>query len=138
MGESLTLAVRNAADAIAPASETAEAWLARQGADPETVYLVLLAIEELVTNCIKYAYDDAAEHIVAIELATDGRVVRMTVSDDGRPFDPLTAPAPDIEADAADRKIGGLGLFLLRKLADNVTYERRDRINRLTLTRRMA
>lgn len=138
MGESLTLEVRNSPDAIAPASETAEAWLAARAAGPEAAYLVLLAIEELVTNCIKYAYSDTAEHTIAIVLSADAGALTMTFVDDGRPFDPLAVPAPDLDATAAGRRVGGLGIFLLRNLADTMTYERRDGANRLTLTKRLT
>lgn len=136
MGESLTLEVRNTHDAIAPASSRAESWLEENGAAPKAVYLVLLALEELVTNCIKYAYDDAAEHTITVELTLDGSELRMTVIDDGRAFDPLQVPAPDLTAQVEDRQAGGLGLFLLRRMADGIAYERRNGTNRLTLTKR--
>lgn len=138
MGESFTLELRNRPDAIVPASEAAEAWLEQHSAGPEAAYLILLAIEELVTNCIKYAYDDTAEHTIAIVLSADARALTMTFVDDGRPFDPLSAAAPDLDAAAAERSVGGLGIFLLRSLADGMTYERRDGANRLTLTKRMT
>jgi len=141
VGESLTLEVRNAHEAIAPAGQKAERWLAGKGASPKAVYLALLALEELVTNCIKYAYDDAAEHTIAVELAIEesaaGPELRITVVDDGRPFDPLEAPPPDLTSKAEDRQIGGLGLFLLREMADGIAYERRGGTNRTTLTKRM-
>jgi anti-sigma regulatory factor (Ser/Thr protein kinase) len=137
VGQSLTLEVRNSRDAIAPASEEAEAWLMAQEPSPEALYFVLLAIEELVTNCIAYAYDDAAAHIVVIVVSVDDEMLTMTVTDDGRPFDPLTVPPPDLSLDIQHRPLGGLGIFLLRELADHVAYERRGRTNRLTLTKRM-
>lgn len=55
MSESLTIEVRNTYDAIASAAEAAEAWLEQNGAGPRAAFVILLAIEELVTNCIKYA-----------------------------------------------------------------------------------
>jgi anti-sigma regulatory factor (Ser/Thr protein kinase) len=146
VGESLTLEVRNTHDAIAPASRRAETWLGGKGAGPKAVYLVLLALEELVTNCIKYAYDDRDEHIIRVNLSIEdssceespgGRKLRMTVIDDGRPFDPLQVPAPDLCSEAEDRQAGGLGLFLLRQMADGAGYERRNGTNRLTLIKRM-
>ena len=59
----------------------------------------------------------------------------MTVIDDGHPFDPLAVPMPSLHADLEHRAVGGLGIFLLRQLADHVAYERRDGTNRLTLTK---
>lgn len=137
MGESLTLEVRNSRDAIAPASERAEAWLLRQAPSPEALYFVLLAIEELVTNCIAYGYDDGGEHIIVIVLSVTDQVLTMIVIDDGHPFDPLAVPSPDLSLDIQDRPIGGLGIFLLRELCDQIAYERRGDTNRLTLTKQM-
>lgn len=135
MGDSVRIEVRNARDAIAPASEAAESWLGQHQVGPEATYLVLLAIEELVTNCIKYAYDDAGEHIITILLSIADGTLKMEVIDDGHPFDPLTAPEPDLALDLKDREQGGLGIFMLRQLSDGMAYERRDGTNRLTLTK---
>lgn len=135
MGDSVRIEVRNARDAIAPASEAAESWLGQHQVGPEASYLVLLAIEELVTNCIKYAYDDAGEHIITILLSIADGTLKMEVIDDGHPFDPLTAPEPDLALDLKDREQGGLGIFMLRQLSDGMAYERRDGTNRLTLTK---
>jgi anti-sigma regulatory factor (Ser/Thr protein kinase) len=137
VGKSLTLEVRNARDAIAPASAVAEAWLQQYQPSAEALYFVLLAIEELVTNCIKYGYDDAGEHTIDIHLLVADEILTATVIDDGRPFDPLALPPPDLSLDIKDRPIGGLGIFLLRKLADEIHYQRRDGRNRLTLEKRM-
>jgi anti-sigma regulatory factor (Ser/Thr protein kinase) len=134
----LTLEVRNKHGAIAPASEAAEAWLEEAGAGPKGAYFVLLALEELATNCIKYAYDDEGEHTIGIEIEMDGPILTMRVMDDGHAFNPLDAPAPDLELGVHDRPVGGLGIHLLREMADEAVYERRDGKNRLTLKKRIG
>jgi anti-sigma regulatory factor (Ser/Thr protein kinase) len=137
VGASLTIEVSNSRDAIARANGEAERWLESYQPGPEVLNLVLLGIEEVVTNCIEYGYDDDDEHTILIVLSiSDGNLI-MDVIDDGHPFDPLTRPAPDFSLDVQDRPIGGLGIYLLRKLADQISYERRDGTNRLTLTRRL-
>ena len=133
---SLTLHVRSALDAIRPATEEAEAWLAEQRVSFEALYLASLAIEELVTNCIKYGYDDSNDHTVDIVFIVEGGVLTIEVIDDGNPFNPLEAPGPNLSVAMEDRPIGGLGLHLLRELSDEVSYERRDGTNRLRLTKR--
>jgi anti-sigma regulatory factor (Ser/Thr protein kinase) len=138
VGESLTIEVKNTRDAIAPAAERAEAWLLAYDPSPKALYLVPLAIEEIVTNCIHYGYDDAGEHTIVILLSVADQTLTMTVVDDGHEFDPLARETPDLTLAAEDRPIGGLGIHLLRNLADNVAYERRDGMNRLTLTKRLA
>jgi serine/threonine-protein kinase RsbW len=138
MSAQLTLHVRNRIGAISPANETAESWLAAQQVPPQGSFFVALAIEELVTNCIKYAYDDGGEHVIDILLSVAGQELTMTVVDDGRAFDPLQAPSPDLSLSIEDRPVGGLGLHLLRALADEIAYERRDGANRVTLIKRIV
>jgi len=137
VGESLTLHVRNKGDAIAPANEAAETWLTMQEISPEATFFAGLTIEELVTNCIKYGYDDSGEHIIDIELSVANHTLTITVVDDGRAFDPLSVSPPDMSGAIEDRPIGGLGIHMLRELADNMAYERRDNTNRVTLIKRM-
>jgi anti-sigma regulatory factor (Ser/Thr protein kinase) len=125
-------------DAIAPATAQAESWLAEHQVSFEAMYLASLAIEEVVTNCIKYGYDDAKDHTVDVTFSVADGALTIEVVDDGNPFNPLEAPRPDLSLAMEDRPIGGLGLHLLRELADQVSYERRDGTNRLSLTKRMA
>ena len=135
---SLTLHVPGTLDAIHPATVQAEAWLVEQRVSFEAMYLVSLAIEELVTNCIKYGYTDSKDHTVDFVLSIDEEILRMEVIDDGNPFNPLDAPRPDLSLPPEKRPIGGLGLHLLRELADDMRYERRDGTNRLRMTKRMS
>jgi anti-sigma regulatory factor (Ser/Thr protein kinase) len=137
VGESLTIEVPNSRDAIARAGEEAERWLEPYQPAPQVVNLVLLAIEEVVINCIEYGYDDGDEHTIVIVLSISDGNLNLDIIDDGHPFDPFTRPAPDFSLDIQDRPIGGLGIYLLRKLADHISYERSNGTNRLTLTRRL-
>ena len=135
---SLTLHVPGTMEAIQPATVQAETWLAEQQVSFEAMYLVSLAIEELVTNCIKYGYTDSKNHTIDFVLNVDEGALRMEVIDDGNPFNPLAAPRPDLTLPPESRPIGGLGLHLLRELADEMHYERRDGTNRLRVTKRMS
>jgi anti-sigma regulatory factor (Ser/Thr protein kinase) len=138
LGEGLTIEVKNTHEAIAPAAAKAEAWLEAFDPSPKAMYLVPLAIEELVTNCIHYGYDDAGEHTIVITMSVADGTLTMTVEDDGHEFDPLARETPDLTVPAEDRSIGGLGIHLLRSLSDGMAYERRNGTNRLTLTKRLA
>lgn len=137
MSHRVTLRARNSREALAPAGRAAEDWLRSHRAPPACIYLTLLAIEELATNCIKYAYDDDRQHEIEIELALTPRALTIAVIDDGHPFDPLAVPPPDMHPEIEDRPIGGLGIHVLRTLADQMTYERRDETNRVTLTKQI-
>jgi anti-sigma regulatory factor (Ser/Thr protein kinase) len=129
----LNLRVKNAVTEIPAANEAASRWLADNHAPPAADYLANLAIEEFVTNCIKYGYNDSAEHIIEIELKLNSDELVLIVTDDGNPFNPLESPDPDTSLPVEERPVGGLGIFLLRKMFDRMDYAREDGKNRVTL-----
>ena len=94
-----------------------------------------LVLEELVTNIIFYGYVDTNEHKIIIDLSRDNSIFRMQIEDDAKEFNPLLMAEPNIENSIEDRKIGGLGIFFVRKIMDTMTYERVDNKNILTMTK---
>ena len=102
--------------------------------DEEKCFDLNLVLEEAVTNVINYAYTDGAEHTFTLDAAEKGGTLTLTLTDDGVPFDPTAAPDPDVSLPAEERPIGGLGIFLIRQLMEQVFYERRDGKNVLTMT----
>lgn len=103
--------------------------------DGRSMYRLLLICDELVTNAVTYGYVDGAEVAPRIEVAVafNGERLQLTISDDGAPFDPLAAPAPDLEQSLDEREVGGLGIHFVRTLSDEVVYERTEGRNRLRL-----
>lgn len=100
-------------------------------------YHIKLALEEVVMNVISYAHDDDSAHEFEVRLCSNSEGVVIDVIDDGRPFDPLhEAAEPDVEATLEARNIGGLGVFFVKTLMDDVEYRRENDRNRLTLTKR--
>lgn len=122
----LTLEIGNDFAALRPASERLREFLAECGAPVAASFLADLVLEELVTNTIKYGYDDAAAHAIHVDVDFAAGRLGIAVRDDGHPFDPLTLPAPDITLPAKHRDIGGLGLHLVRQMTDSLNYERRE------------
>ncbi len=92
-----------------------------------------LALEEAVSNVIFYAFDDEKEHDIKIVISLENKNLSIEIIDDGKPFDPTARKQPDVSLPAEDRPIGGLGIFLIRKMMDNVTYNRHNNLNTLTL-----
>ena len=137
MAESFRIEVPNRRDAIAPAMEAAEAWLEERQAPPKVAYFVALAIEEIVTNCIHYGYEDDGEHTIIVTLDVQDGTLAVGIVDDGRAFDPMAAPEPDLSIKVQDRRVGGLGIHLLRNLADRIQYQRLDGTNRIILEKRL-
>jgi anti-sigma regulatory factor (Ser/Thr protein kinase) len=138
MEDHLTLRIKNAFAEIPAANEIASRWLAGHHAPPAADHFASLTIEELVTNCIKYGYDDSAEHTIEVELKLSAGELVLTVTDDGHPFNPLELPEPDTSLPMEERPIGGLGIHLLRKISDRMDYARTEGRNRLTLHKSLA
>jgi len=130
--DALSFTVSNALSEVPRAAEQVEAFCRDQNIPAAVAYKFGLALDETLTNVISYAFADGKRHAIEIHLACSGGHLTAVVSDDGAPFDPLTQPAPDVHAPLEQRKIGGLGIHLLRKLMDKADYQRRDGRNILT------
>jgi serine/threonine-protein kinase RsbW len=97
-----------------------------------------LALEEVFMNVVMHgSRADRAPGVKVSMTVVDGGVM-LTVEDDGPAFDPLSLPAPDLTASLEARRVGGLGVFLVRQVMDSVRYERRDTTNRLQMTKKMG
>ena len=105
------------------------------GLEPSLKSRLNLALEEAVSNVILYAYPKGTDGLVDIDAVLDGKSLIFTVSDGGKPFDPTGQAEADVHADVRDRKIGGLGIHLVREIMDTVRYERKGDRNILTMTK---
>jgi len=128
----LFVTVSNALLEVPRAAEQVEAFCRERKIPAPIAYKFGLALDETLTNVISYAFPDGKRHAIEIRLECSDGYLTAVVSDDGAPFDPLSQPAPDIHAPVEQRKIGGLGIHLLRKLMDRADYQRRDGRNILT------
>ncbi len=101
-------------------------------------YQIDIAIDELFSNIANYAYGaDVGPATVRFEAVQDPRKVVMTFIDQGLEFDPLSASAPNIQLAADERSTGGLGIFMVRKTMDGMSYERRDGKNILRVEKNL-
>ncbi len=116
-------------------------WIDSLGIPQELNMPINLALEEAVSNVMLYAYPNIKSGIVIVEFARstddDGEHILFTISDSGIPFDPTQQEEADISLSAEDRAIGGLGIHLVRKLMDRITYRREDEKNVLTLIKKI-
>jgi serine/threonine-protein kinase RsbW len=94
-----------------------------------------LALEELFVNVVMHGSHAAQPARVQVTLALAGKCLTMTVQDDGPAFDPTALAEPDVTAGLAERPIGGLGVFLIREMMDEVSYERVGTFNRLRMSK---
>ena len=138
MNEKLSLKVETQRDELGSIIAAVENMAERENWSPDLVFRVQLAIEEVVLNVMDYGYDDGI-HEFEVIITSDSDSLTIEVVDGGRPFDPLTdATIPDLDASVEDRKVGGLGIHLVRTMMDRVDYRREQGRNHLTLVARKA
>ena len=107
------------------------------GFDAKDVYNIQLAADEAASNIIEHAYEGVNNGLLELSCGVIGNTLTIILMDHGEPFDPSIVPLPDLKADLSERKIGGLGIFLMRKLMDEVRYETKpNKSNILTMTKR--
>lgn len=99
-------------------------------------YFAELAFEELVTNILRHGRRRPDEPPIAASVLLSGESITLTVEDDGPPFDPLSVPEPEQPASLDDAKVGGLGLVLVRRSCERMSYVRAGDRNRVTVTLR--
>ncbi len=95
-----------------------------------------LVLEEAVTNVVMHGYDDESIHPIELHFVYSGEDIQITMVDDGRAYDPTLRPDPDISLSAVNRQVGGLGVFLIKKMMDKVDYQREGNRNILRLSKR--
>ena len=103
----------------------------------ETVFDIRVVLDELISNIIKYGYDDGAVHDIHLTLSADAAAVEISIEDDGKAFDPFALPAPDLSLPLEQRPIGGLGLHFVRRLMDIVQYKRDNNHNYMFLKKNL-
>ncbi|MDA3944754.1 MAG: ATP-binding protein [Bacteroidetes bacterium] len=99
---------------------------------PFTMKLTL-ALEEAFTNIVNYGFRDDESHEIALVFEKQNNRLFISLIDDGIPYDPTLTTDPDINLSAEERKIGGLGIFLIRKMMDKVSYQRIGKNNVLKM-----
>jgi serine/threonine-protein kinase RsbW len=131
--ESLSLQMVNSEHELTALMRDAETFLRQHGLNDRAVYIVNLVLEEVLTNILKYAYEDSCQHLIAVELALGEQDVRIVVEDDGREFDPRSVSPPRVNDPISDRHPGGLGIHLIRNLTDSTEYVRADNLNKFAV-----
>lgn len=96
-----------------------------------------VALDEVLTNIVQYAHADGGAHDIRVRFTVTPEAIEAEVEDDGRPFDPLALPPPDLRGALADRAVGGLGIHFVRRLMTEVRYAFVDNRNHLVLTKRL-
>jgi len=108
-------------------------WLQQQGLAAEKIGRVQLAVEEALVNIIRYAYREKPGEVeVRGGIVEDNRFI-IEILDSGVPFNVCSLPQPDVKCGIRERKVGGLGVFLIQKMVDELIYRREGDKNVLTM-----
>ena len=113
-------------------------WGAALGIAPRTLQAVGLMLDELITNTITHGFHGAPGYTIDVLLRRQPDAVEVVLRDTAPAFDPRTVAPPDTAADVANRPIGGLGIHLVRRLADGFAYRRDGDTNEVTLRKALA
>ncbi len=122
---------------IAAVNETFETFAEEFGIPATIAMKFNIIFDELLNNIVTYAYSDDDEHDIEVRMGLAGKRLTVIIIDDGVPFNPLGAEAPDTDVSLEEREIGGLGIHLVRNLIDDVTYNRRIGKNVMTLMKHL-
>lgn len=130
----LNFTLRNDRSEIARMFTLLEGFCQTSGISEDDMFNVRLVLDEAVINVIVHGYEDTAEHEihVALSLGAD-KLLRIHIDDDGIAYNPLDAPEPRFDLPIEQRRIGGLGVHIMKTLARDVRYERRDGRNNLDI-----
>ena len=96
-----------------------------------------LVLEEMVSNVIFYAYPKEADADIELLAESDGKELTLMLSDRGREFDPTLRPDLDVTVNPADRELGGMGIFIVKNIMNQVTYQRLKGKNLLTMKKKI-
>ncbi len=129
----VSITVTPSMETVPQVAEFMETEMEKLEISPKISMKLLIAIDEIYSNIVRYS--GATEATVSINKVEN--TLKLQFKDNGKQYNPLEAEDPDITASAEDRKIGGLGIFMVKKMLDNVAYEYDDNINILTLTKNL-
>lgn len=109
------------------------------GAGARTLMQIELVVEEIFVNIASYAYKDKEGQVVInIDAHENPTKLELTFTDEGIPYNPLDKPDPDVELPIEERGVGGLGIFLVKKNVDEISYEHKDGKNCLRIGKIMT
>jgi serine/threonine-protein kinase RsbW len=97
-----------------------------------------VALDEIVSNVVRYSWPDGGKHEFLVRITVNATGVSLDIFDDGQPFDPRGAPEPNAPPERQRPRPGGVGIHMIKKLVDDLAYERIDGRNHTSLTKNCA
>lgn len=109
---------------LAPLHEKVKAFGKAVGLSPKCLFEIDLALEEIVANIISYGLSKTEDQGIHVTMTHDGEKVVIQIEDCGQPFDPNQAQTPDLECTLEEARVGGLGIHLVKRMMNDVQYQR--------------
>jgi anti-sigma regulatory factor (Ser/Thr protein kinase) len=128
-------AIKNKLAEIENLNESIVVYCRDNSIPDEVCYEVRLALEEAISNTIKYGYQDEQVHTIHVRAGIETSVLILEIEDDAIAFNPLEAQAPDLSLPIEKKPIGRLGIYLMRSVMDDIDYKRAEGKNILRLTK---
>lgn len=123
---------------IEPATDFLNEVLENAGCPPRAQMQLDIALDELMSNVAQYAYTpETGEITVSVEIKEDPKRAVVILTDAGTPYDPLQREDPDITLSATERRIGGLGIFIVKQSMDELSYEYKNKKNVVTIVKKI-
>ncbi len=129
----LHFTLRNQRSEIARMFSLLEGFCQSHGISEDDMFNVRLVLDEAVINVIVHGYEDTREHAINVGLTLDGPFLAIHIDDDGVAYNPLDAPPPRFDLPIEQRRIGGLGVHIMKTLAKSVEYTRDSERNNLDI-----
>ena len=131
------LTLPNNIEAIPQLNEFIDIICEEQGIDFDAAMSLNLALEEAVVNVMDYAYPEGTEGYVDIDADADDESLTFVISDQGKEFDPTIKGNMDMNINPAERDLGGMGIFIMKNIMNQVTYQRLEGKNLLTMKKEL-
>ncbi len=135
---SVEVSITNRLHDLTHVTQTVDQLAATHGLTPDIVADMNIALDEVLSNIIRHGYSDDRVHKIQIRLTADDDVLQAEIEDDGKPFNPLTTPPPDLTGSLRERAIGGLGIHFVKNLMSEVAYSFIKNRNRLVLKKHLT
>lgn len=133
MSDKIEMTLRNDISEVARVLDAIEAFGEAHDLPAKAIFQLNLALDELITNIVSYAFEGHAESRIELTVELRDGGLDAVLIDNGRPFNPVEAELPDLGEGLDERRIGGLGLKLVRTYMDRLDYRRDGELNRLQL-----
>ena len=133
-----TVRITNQSDQIDTVRKFFDDYSKENKLTEKTVHDIQMALDELLTNIVNYGYEDTDEHRIDVRFGINDNALMVEIVDDSKPYNILEQENPDISLSVEDKPIGGLGIFLIKKLMSNVDYYTKEGKNHLVMTKELV